>query len=423
MTINISIITFLTFLTVQAFANVNYIDIAKISNDSRLVAAFNFVKDNQEYYDHWTNQWNYDKSKEDLINQLLEHYHSFSTLPKKNIETYLLLGDIAHYLYNLDDMVFKTSEYYEKAIDNYLSAIHVNSSDYRGYWFLGYHYALSNVPTSAIDNFLKAEKILPTQQPVDFWNNYAWTTAITNMPSHCIYAMDKVKSISGKEGSFQQQIGESIYKRIVPVDKNKSYEKQEIWTANDGDKTTFVSRPLGIKILVDTTWDLQIYDYQNNQAAFIMNPPKIANEKGREISYTIALIFKTANDKDKLIDYMNVFVSKYPDKKQIDFSDKYDKIIAYEIKDNTMYQDIGGGHMYMIGIERDRPKYAGLILENPLSLPKGNSSETTYYQATDSKDRFQGKIFYAIMLDSCEDINEQSLSIFKTLFDNQIIIE
>jgi hypothetical protein len=88
-----------------------------------------------------------------------------------------------------------------------------------------------------------------------------------------------------------------------------------------------------------------------------------------------------------------------------------------------MYQDIGGGHWYMIGIERDRPKYAGLLLENPVALPKGNPNEITYYRASDCKDRFNGKIFYAIMLDSCEYINEQSFSIFKSLFDNQIIIE
>ena len=36
---------------------------------------------------------------------------------------------------------------------------------------------------------------------------------------------------------------------------------------------------------------------------------------------------------------------------------------------------------------------------------------------------FKGKIFYAILLDSCEDIHEQSLSVFRTLFENQIIIE
>jgi hypothetical protein len=415
---NITILLFLTLKTVQVFSNVNYIDISKISSDSKLVIAFNFVKDNMQYYDHWTNFWSYDKPKQDLIIQLRENYKSFSALAEKNEETYLLLGDIAHYLYNMDD-----TAYYSVAVKNYNEAVKGSPKDYRVYWFLGYHYALSNVPTSAIDNFIKAEILLPSQQPADFWNNYAWATAVTNMPSHCIYAMDKVKSISGKEGSFQQQLGETIYKRIIPVDKNHSYEKKDIWTASLGDKMTFTSRPLGIKILVDSTWELSIYDYKKNQAAFIINPPTIANKKGKEIHYTIAVLMNTANDNEKLEDYINNFVSKYPDKKKITFSDKYDKMVAYEMKDKSMYIDIGGGHLYMIGIERNAPKYPGLLLENPVTLPKGTASEVNYYRAADSKDRFKGKIFYAIMLDSCEDINEQSFAIFKSLFDNQIIIE
>src|SRR5690348_13533602 len=45
----------LILMTIQAFANVNYIDISKISNDSKLVTAFNFVKDNTKYYEPVTN--------------------------------------------------------------------------------------------------------------------------------------------------------------------------------------------------------------------------------------------------------------------------------------------------------------------------------------------------------------------------------
>ncbi|HSD06245.1 hypothetical protein [Flavobacterium sp.] len=132
---------------------------------------------------------------------------------------------------------------------------------------------------------------------------------------------------------------------------------------------------------------------------------------------------KTANDNDKLSDYINNFVSKYSNKKQISFSDKYDKIIAYEIQEKSMYQNLGGGHLYMIGIERNAPKYPGLLLENPATMPKGIPGQVNYYRATDSQDRFKGKMFYLIMLDSCEDIHEQSLAVFKTLFNSQIIIE
>lgn len=413
-------ITFLfsVFLTLDTFANVNFIDIAKISNDIKFESAFNYIKDNQQFYDHWTNEWNYNKPKRELIDSLRSKYSTFSAIVNKSTELYLLLGDISHYLYNLDD-----TAYYSKAVNNYNSAIKESPNDYRCYWFLGYHYALSNVPTQAIDNFIKAQELLPTDQPSDFWNDYAWATAATNMPSNCIFAMDKAKSISGNPGSFETQLGQNIRNRIEPVDKNKSYKKEDIWTASQGEKTTFTCRPLGIKLLIDSTWNLSFYDYEKGQSAFIINPPAIKNKKGKKINYTVAILMKTASSNDNLDDYLNIFISKYPSKTKISFSNKYDKMIAYEIIDKTMYQDIGGGHLYMIGVERTAPKYPGLLLENPVTLPQGSSDQVSYYNASNSKNRFNGKIFYAIMLDSCEDINEQSLTIFKTLFNNQIIIE
>ena len=405
-------------MSINTFSNVNYIDISKISKESKLVEAFNYIKDNQKYYDQWTNEWKYDISQKDLIKNLRDCYTTFSSDTTKNEELFLLLGDIAHYLYNLND-----STYYQLAISNYNSAIEINPNDFRGYWFLGYHFVTSNVPTSGIDNFIKAEQLIPTKQPADFWNEFAISAALTNMPSHCIFAMDKVKSISGTAGSFELQQGPSIYKKIIDVDKDMSYKKEDIWLASKGEKITFTSRPLGIKILVDPAWELSMYDYKNHNSAFILNPPAIKSKKGKEINYTVAIIVKSANNSDVLDDYINSMTSKYPNKNKIAFSDKYEKMVVYEMKDKDMYKDMGGGHIYMIGIERNSPMYPGLLLENPVTLPKGDTGNVVFYKATESKDRFKGKIFYAIMLGSCEDINVQSLSIFKTLFENQIIIE
>jgi len=207
----------------------------------------------------------------------------------------------------------------------------------------------------------------------------------------------------------------------ISNDKEQFFDKKDIWIiANQGDKTTFTSRPLGITITVNSTWYVSISDYENNRTSFVIEPSPIANKVGIEIGYTIAIIIRTVNDNDKLEDYMGI--SKYPNKKKINLSDKYDKMIAYEIIDKTMYQDIGGGHLYMIGIERNEPKYPELLLGAPIPLPK-NTDKVNYYRAVESKDRFKGKIFYLIMFDSCEDIYNQSFSIFKSLFDNEIIIE
>jgi hypothetical protein len=401
-----------------ALGNVSFIDISKISNESKYIDAFNFVKDNRHYYDTWRNEWNLDKPKEEFIKKLRDHYLLFSSIAIKNEELFLLLGDISHYLYNLDD-----TAYYNLAVGNFNAAIKSDPKDFRAYWFLGNHYALSSGPVQAIDNFKKAEKLLSAKQPAEFWNDYAWATAIANMPSHCIFAMDKVKSILHTKGSFETQVGESIHKRIVAVDKDSSYRKEDIWATSMDEKITFTSRALGIKLLVDTSWELNVYDYKNRQGIFLMTPPTIKSKKGTAIHYTIALIIKTADDRDKLDDFINMFVSKYPEKNKISFSARYDKMIAYEIKDKTMYQNMGGGHLYMLGIERNAPEYPGLLLETPVVFPDSNDEQIKYYEASSSKNRFKGKIFYAILLDTCEDIHEQSLRIFKTLFNDQMVIE
>ena len=407
------IVTLLIFLVFGSglFANINYLDIDKISSNEKQVADFNYIRENQGYFDHWTPKWTYDKPKEELVKRLEDIYSGFSAITPKNTELFLLLGDISNYLYNLED-----SSYYHSAVSNYESAVILSPKDYRCYWFLGYHFALSNVPDSAVINFFNAQNLLPSEQPADFWNEFAFTSAITNMPSHCMYAMDNAKHILGTPGYFERELGETVYKKRVAVNRDSFYKKKDIWTANTGEMSTFICRPLGIKILVDSSWQLSVYDYKKRQSAFIINPPALKSKKGTEIHYTIAILMKVANDDQHLDKYIDNLVSDHSKKINVPFSDKYEKMIAYEILDKTMYPDIGGGHLYMIGIERNAPKYPGLLLENPDTDQRGVSGQLTFYKAPDYKDRFKGKIFYAIMLDSCEDIHEQSLSIFKTAF-------
>lgn len=399
-------------------ANVNYIDLSKITNDPSRVALFQYVKDNHRYYSHWTPQWNYDKGKPELDLKLREAFQAFASLPSKNAETFLLLGDIAHYLYNLDVNSFNDS-----SVVNYNNAMKINPKDFRSYWFLGFHYAQSTHIQKGLDNFFKAQELLPAPEPADFWNDYAWVAGIANMPTHSIFAMDKVRALTGKPGYMEEQLGDVIRKRIVPVDRDSSYKKEKIWYAVGGEKTTFTCRPLGVKIAIDSTWGMDVFDYQKRFGAFVIKPPTLKNKAGREIHYTIALLMMPVDDGDRLDDFVKKFSGPKGDKKKIKFSDKYDKMVAYEITDKSMYPDIGGGHMYMIGVERNAPKYPGLLLEDPFSFPRNKSKEMQYFRPDNSRGRFQGKIFYGIMLDSCEDIHEESLAIFKELFKNQIVIE
>lgn len=400
------------------FSNINFIDINKITVEDECTKAFYSIKDNQEYYNHWASEWKYNKTREELIKLLKDSYIKFSNLESKNSELFLLLGDISQYLHNLNE-----SSYFETAINNYKAAIKGSPTDYRIYWFLGYHYALSNKLNDAIENFNISEKLLPKDQPSEFWNDYAWTTAVGNMPSHSIYAMDKVRRIAGNKGSFEIQLGETIRKRIVDVDKDNAYKKEEIWSASSGAKWAFISRPLGIKILVDSTWQLSTTDYKNRQGAVVIRPPRIKGKSGKEVGYTIAMIMKVANESDNLESYLNMFAPASSNKTKKIFSGKYENLVAYEIKDPAMYPEMGGSHLYLIGIERTEPQYPGLVLESPMSFSNGNKQGLTYYRANDSMNRFKGKIFYAVMFDSCEDIFDKSFPLCKEFFENQVLIE
>ncbi|MFZ5940219.1 MAG: hypothetical protein ACOYXB_06560 [Bacteroidota bacterium] len=57
------------------------------------------------------------------------------------------------------------------------------------------------------------------------------------------------------------------------------------------------------------------------------------------------------------------------------------------------------------------------------SLPSGDPGKLSCYKAGESKDRFRGRIFYVLMLDTCEDIYEKSFSLFSDFVEKQLFIE
>ena len=417
---NIAMLCLLTWISsVQGFGNVKYIDILKISSNSEHVVAFNFISQYEPCYENWTLEWNYDQSKESLIQILQDFHKDFSAFTEKNAETYLLLGLIAGYLYNME-----VGSYNSIAIENFEEAIKIDPQDYRAYWFLANHYSRSAAPVPAVKHFKKAEALLPDPQPVDFWKDYALASRLAVMPTHYIYAYEKMKSLTENVDSQVQYYADAMYKLIVPIDKNQSFDKQEMWAANIGEEITMTSRPLGIKLALDSTWNIGVYDYQQNKAFFVIAPPTIANKMEKNIGYTLAITMQTVNDDDQLDDFVNkIQYSKDAIKKKIHFSDKYERMIAYEITDKALYPDMGGGHLYEIGIERNDPEYPGLLIESPTTIRHDGTNPLQYYKLMECKDRFKGKIFYLFIFDSCEDIYEQSFAVFKSFFDNQVTIE
>lgn len=411
--------TFLmAFVTLTLFGNTAYIQFEKIPENQDNAGMIYFIKENEKYFDHWQNDWSYNVNKKTLIKGLNEAFTVFSRQDGENLEINLLLGDISWYLYNLDEEPF-----YAQAEKFFKKAIELAPNDFRTNWFIANFYASSNEQYKAIDYYVKAQKLLPSNEPAAFWEQYAFATATANMPSNCIYAMDRAKAIVGAPCTFDVKLGQSIRNRIVSMKSDSSYISKDIWSASGENPVSFVSRPLGIKLVIDPTWQINISNYDKNTAMVSIVPPPLKNKAGRDITYTIGLFMKVVTETDDLKSYIDRYLTQLPEKKTFRISDKYPEVVSYEAESKLMYQEMGGVHMHMIGIKRSQPRYAGLLLEEPISVPKNGNGQLNFYRASDSKDRFGGVIFYGIMLDTCEDIYEDAFEVFKNFYENQMIIE
>lgn len=418
-----SFFALLNLIAASVLGNINNIDTDKIPDHHKYASNINFLIENQEYYNHWQPEWTYTVEKDWLIKNLKDCFKVFSALDAKNVEVNLIVGDISHYLYNLQE-----DKYYDKAVEYYEKAISLAPNDYRCHWFLANHFAFSNNPEKSVEHFLKAKTLLPKMESVDFWEEFTFSAMLANMPSHCLYGMDRTKKLLGEAGNFESQLGEVVQQRLVKMNSDSSYANTDIWSAFGENPLTFISRPLGMKMLIDTTWDLTVYGYDKHQAVFMMVPPAVTNKEDRPITFTFLIMMKVAEEGETLEDYLGKFLGNHGEPKKFEMGKSYPGQLSYEIKDPSMYEEIGGAHLHVIGLKRSRPEFAGMALEEPMSIPakkskKGKKDEMYYYRQSDSPDRFEGDIYYAFIFDACEDIYTPAFDMFKELFEERMVIE
>lgn len=412
------IIIFCSCISLSLLGNIHHIQFDKIPDNLKDKKQIDFLINNEHYFDHWSQSWNYPVSKDSLIKELKNCYETFSKLEYNSIEINLLLGDIAHYLYNLDQ-----SSYNEKAINYYMAAEKNDSTDYRAYWFLANHFCMSNQMNLSIENYFKAKKILPEVEPPEFWEQFAFAAALSNMNSNSIYAMSRVREITGRPGDFEKQMGVSIEGRLKEGNPDLKYLKNDIWYAVKGDQYSFIGRPLGIMVKIDSTWQINPLDYDNHVTALVLMPPRIKSKSGKEIGITIAILARVVTSNDNLNELIQNMTAQFPEKKKISFSNKYDKIVSYDLKNKNTYKDRGGARGIILGFQRSCPPNPGLILERPISLTADKKQVASYFRFNTSLNRFKQPIQYVIMLDTCEEIYQESVQLLKDWFEKQLVIE
>ena len=411
-----------TLLANRAQANIAAIDFAKIASSAAVQTDLDFLKGNTELYDHYSHDWNATVPKAEVIAHLTAVYNDLINQKNINEETYLLLGDLAHYLYNLD-----AEGYYQKAIGNYNFAVALAPDDYRAYWFLGRHYSLSAQQVLSIQNFRIAFGNLPkVNVNARFWMEYAEACSLASMPITAKYAAHHASEVSGSRTYIEATLSSIIKRTLKSTPVDTTLTDRETWSATiqSDNSVVFNNWIMDFKVRADGDWKIQTGGFSKGGSYIVISPSAERAPSGQKITYSMLILSKIKQPGQSLSDFLDEFTLKGGTRKSITFDvGSIKNCMAYEIFDPSAYKSMGGGHMYAIALERDAPVYPDMALEEAQDLPKNNTSALKVYSPTTQLRRVNTGLYYLIMLDSCEFINKQSLAAFKDLLQNRLLIE
>ena len=405
---------FLTSLLLLQFflcsADIKYVDFHKIDPDGQYARQQSFLIENLPYIEFWVQDWTFDVSKDSLVRELKYCLKSYALLKKDSLEVNLLEGEIAHFLYNLNQ-----DAYWDTAEAHYKAAISIQKEDIRGYWFLGNHYAQSNDPSKAIPTFEMARQKVGSETPSDFWKEYAFAMLRAGMPSHCSYALDQYASKGGR-GKLSDAMEAIMGRNGILSNPDSAYNKNVLWSgARMGPKIRYTSRLLGIRLLADSEWTVQISDFANRQAYVTFQPETIEGKLGKRIGFSMLLLVKVPKPGETLDVFVESLMKKTMGTRDTNsvVIDRYPESVSYTFQSKEVYADKGGAHMHFIGIERSAPAFPGMALE----------TEPSQLGQNPFRNRFQGRLFYFFLLDTCEDIHTASWKTFMELLKDELVIE
>lgn len=410
----------LMMLVGNCYADINAIDFAKINTSESLKPKIKFLQDNLGVYDHWVHEWKADISKELVVKNLSSLYDDLDKEPSKNLETILLLGDIAHYLYNIE-----LEPYYKKALDNYLKSTEMAPNDYRTWWFLGNHYAMSAQSVKGIVAYQSAMKINAKITNGYFWFDYAFATTVANMPATSKYAITQSIKMLGKGNDVSESMLQNLRKNLKQPPADTSLTVNDIWAVagKQDNKIIITNRVVGTRMVIDSTWQITPNAYQSGTTAVTFMPTRIiskVNNKG--IDYSILVMAEKSKEGQTLNDFITHYLKPEYKTAPVKLTSKYKDCIAYEVTDPSIYKNIGGGHMYMLAVAKEEPENPGMLLEMANAFP-GENGKITYYETVPHYSRVKGKLYYLVLLDSCGYIHNESLTIFKDFIENSLLIE
>jgi hypothetical protein len=395
--------------TGSIFSQIAAIDPHMLPSDESFMDDCRWLAENRNLVENYHSSWDFKITKTEVefrLRGLLEKINALIPTNKKNSDLMLLRVLIYHYLYNLD-----VKEYYEKTIAEANSFKVLFPDEYRIYWLLGSHFAQSNFSLKSIKEFEYAAKITGGRRMVPlFWFDYANAALIADMWKYGTTLMDKFADSINDPHISDDTLYKVFHRHFISPSFDKEIPEKGVYQYQKRENTVgILCRLFGLFMPMKEDWGSKTTRVFKNGSSVSFVPPGIVNGKNKKITYTIMAYFD-ANNNVSFTDYIDKQMEPYSSYKRKNMPLGNYPFKVYEMTDPSVYRNTGGMHGYIIFLSRKEPNEKGIAIEAP-----NDSAYTAQFRtpAVNEYDRYDGEIYYTILLDCCEDIFGKAFDVFK----------
>jgi len=414
---------FIFFLKCIVFGNLLAINITEINGWESLKSDFDYLWENQHMYRYYQPKWNFPIAKEQVVERLetlLVKLDKLEAKNSKNTEYYLLKGDIAHYLYNLD----KTT-YYEKALIMYEKAKAIEPRDYRPYWFIGQHEFLSGHDVKGYESYKTVIDVIPPDRfHWAFWGDYSNCALIGMMPFNFLMAFEFMHKNKDEFKNIDQEPFFNTYNdvknRVTILDPDSSYEVQKIWTKVPWEEI-YISTPLGIRIHAKKSWHINPNGFAKRFSVMMMYYDAVKGNNNEDIRAGLSIFTYIPEDGETLETHMKKYLKKDKNIKKITLKNKFNTPHTYELFMPDLAKEQDGIRVFFIFLERDEPAYPCVKIEYPCA-PRDTGF---FYFNDDTKfiSRFKGKLFYIIVFETRGSVYNTTFKMFSDFINTGLYFD
>lgn len=409
----------LIFINTYTYSiNLSLIKLTNINGINEVEKDILFLINNGRHLDNYIpdKYWDFKYTKQEyteIMIRIIDSLHSLDQ-DKNNQDYYLLMGLLYFYLYNLD---YPNS--YDRAMENLSIISDFEQKDYRYKWFSGIINAKAAKSYLAIRDFEYITERVPEESlyPM-FWGDYGFSALMAFMPGRSMEYFEKQAEFGDKDLA-DISIYQGISNSFVEGDLDHDIEYKDLYRLLKRENGLgFISYPFGIWIPTLGEWNVRQLDYKNRFSAIVFGSQKINDGSGNDITYSIGTYIYVDDDNDHITKQLDEF----PKKIEIEMPGISDIFTIYEVWDPDLYSHIGGAHGFVAFYKSDAGIATNQEIEQASKINTGSTNGETYIPFSNKIMRISDNITYIFLLDSCENIYEQSKKDFVN-FMSKVLIE